>query len=322
MPRNLPPRMHKKHRTYYWAGAVNGKKKWIRLSNDYQQALYKYAEIEGQRHTNDYLISGAIARFRAEILPENAEKTRKEREYQLQKLNAVYGHIELSALQTPNIQQFLSIAKSKTSANRHIKLLSQVYRYAIVWGLCKTNPCQGVIYHKEKPRDRYITDLELQQLKQAAEPMYQAIIQIAYITGMRRGDLLDLELKDITSEGIHNRQNKTGARQLYKWTPELRKATQQAKAARKTRNLRYLFTSQHGQQISITAFNSAFRRIRERAGLAKTNLHFHDIRHKTATDAKRMRGIQYAQQLLGHETESMTADYVSTVETTIVEPLA
>jgi integrase len=313
--------MHKKHRTYYWAGAVDGKKKWIRLSDEYQQALYKYAEIEGKRHSNDHLISGAIARFRAEVLPENAEKTRKEREYQLQKLNAVYGHIELSALETPHVQQFLTIAKRKTAANRHIKLLSQVYRHAIIWGLCKTNPCTGVKYHREKPRDRYITDIEFEKLKKAAEPMYQALIQIAYITGMRRGDLLDLELKDITDEGIYNRQNKTGGRQLYQWSPELRKAVQQAKSARKTRNLRYLFTSQHGQQISITAFNSAFQRLRKRAGLDGTNLHFHDIRHKTATDAKRMKGIQYAQQLLGHESESMTTGYISPVDTVIVEPL-
>lgn len=314
--------MHKKYRTYYWAGAVNGKKKWIRLSDDYQQALYKYAEIEGKKTKNEGLVSGAIARYRADILPNKSAKTQHDRKYQLDKLNAVYGHIALTDLETPHIQQFLDIAERKTAANRHIKLLSTIYRHAKVWGLCKTNPCEGVIYHREKSRDRYITDIELEKLKQAAEPMYKALIEMAYLTGMRRGDLLNLKLSEITAHGITITQQKTGARQQFRWSPRLRQAVDDAKQARKTRNLHYLFTSKHGQQISITAFNSAFQRLRKRAGLDGTNLHFHDIRKKTATDAERLRGLDYARRLLGHESESMTLEYIEPVNTAIVDPLA
>ena len=66
--------MYKKYRVYYYVVRVDGKQKWIRLSDDYQEALYKYAELEGNPQ-NTGLVKDAIDRYQAEILPSKAAKT-------------------------------------------------------------------------------------------------------------------------------------------------------------------------------------------------------------------------------------------------------
>ena len=85
-------------------------------------------------------------------------------------------------------------------------------------------------------------------MKAKADPTLRAIIDIAYLTGMRRGDILGLQLSDESDEGLFNQQNKTGKRQLFSWTPDLHAAVRAAKQARKTRNLRWLFSNAKGQQ--------------------------------------------------------------------------
>ncbi len=312
-------RMQKKHRVYYYVTYVGGKKKWIRLSDDYQKALYKYADLEGNPQ-NTGLVRDTLDRYSVEILPSLTRKTVGTRLYQLKKLKNVFGDMKLESVEPPHIQQYLDMREAKVSANREIKLLSTIYRYAISWGLCKSNPCQGTFYHKESARNRYITDSEMSEIRKHADPMYQAIIDLAYITGMRRGDILSLKLIDIDEDhGIYNQQGKTGKRQLFTWTSGLHKVVANAKRARKTRNLIYLFTNTHGQQITDTGFNSAWRRIRNRAGI--DDVTFHDIRAKSLTDAKEIGGLDYAQALGGHANQGMTEQYIKKRETEVVKPL-
>jgi integrase len=216
--------------------------------------------------------------------------------------------MKLGSLEPPHIQQYLDMRTAKVSANREIKLLSTVFRHCIAWGLCNDNPCQGAFFHKEKPRTRLITDAELSILKLTADPMLKAIIEIAYLTGMRRGDILSLKLSDIDSNGIRNQQNKTGSKQIFNWSPALKSAIDAAKRARKTRNLIYLFTNTQGQKITVTGFSSMWRRFISKTGIK--GITFHDIRAKALTDAKDKGGLDYAQALGGHKNQGQTERYI------------
>ena len=82
--------MQKKHRVYYYVTYINGHKKWIRLSDDYQKALYKYADLEGNPQ-NTGLVGDTIDRYSAEILPSLSKKTIETRQYQLKKLKNVFA---------------------------------------------------------------------------------------------------------------------------------------------------------------------------------------------------------------------------------------
>jgi integrase len=303
---------------------VSGKVKWIRLSADYQEALHKYADLRSDVR-NDGTVSSAIIKYRTEILPRRAKKTQEDRGYQLDRLDRVFGSTPLGTVKPPHIQTYLTSHEFEVAANREIKLLSTIYRHAINWGFCTINPCQGAFYHKETPRDREVTDDEFIMLQKKACESVRAIIQIAYLTGMRKGDILDLKLTDLEEAGIRNRQNKTEKKQIFSWTPALRATVKLATSARKATKVsgiraeKWLFTNRKAKQITVTGFNSAWRRLRERCNLA--DMHFHDIRAKAITDAKRKGGIDYAQTLAGHENQSQTEAYIRSKQTDIVEPV-
>ena len=51
------------------------------------------------------------------------------------------------------------------------------------------------------------------------------------------------------------------------------------------------------------------------------NVHFHDIRAKALTDAKREGGLDYAQALAGHQSRDTTEGYVKARDVERVRPL-
>jgi integrase len=290
-----------------------------RLDRDYQLALYKYSEMEG-KSTDQGMINCLIQRYRLDVLPSKALKTQTDRKWQLDLLSRVFGKMRLEAATPPHIQQYLDKREKKVAGNREIKLLSTLYRYAIRWGLCSNNPCEGAFYHPEPGRDRYITDAEIAELKAHADPMMRAIIEFAYLVGSRRKDILKLERNDIIAEGIYVRQGNRNKRQLFYMTPELERVIKSARRVnRKAKSLKYLFTNARGQQITATGFNSAWRLLRDRADLVDIN--FHDIRAKAITDAYNRRSQDYAGKLSGHENRDQTEHYIKKKNTAGVDPI-
>ncbi len=318
--RTLPPRMYYKHGAYYYVTRIEDKQKWIRLNKDYQLALYKYADMEG-KFTDKGTVAGLIQRYRQDVLPDKAPKTQADRKWQLNQLDTVFGKMHLEAITPPQIQQYLDKRDKKIAGNREIKLLSTIYRHAIRWGLCTVNPCDGAFYNSEPGRDRYITDDELGLLKDNADPMLRAIIEFAYLTGARRADILNLKRKDITDEGVYIRQAKTDKRQLFYKTAELDRVINEAKRSRKAKNMTYLFTNTHGQQITPTGFNSAWRRLRDKEGVRLSDVNFHDIRAKAITDVYQNRGLDDAQLLGGHQNRDQTERYIKKKNIQGVEPV-
>lgn len=66
--------------------------------------------------------------------------------------------------------------------------------------------------------------------------MIQAYIRLKLLIGIRRGDMLRLQMRDLTDAGIVVRPHKTmhtrRTRRIFEWTPALEEAVSQAKAAR------------------------------------------------------------------------------------------
>jgi len=70
----------------------------------------------------------------------------------------------------------------------------------------------------------------------------------------------------------------------------------------------FLFATQNSTQYSSSGFNSNWGRLKQKAELP--DIHFHDIRAKSITDAKRKYGRDFAQELAGHASGEMTDAYV------------
>lgn len=221
---NLPPRMYLKHGAYYYVSREN---KWTRLSNDKAIAFSKWAEIEGEtprESGTEKPLTGSMAslidKYMIEIAPKKAKSTYTSNLVEAKNLKDVFGKTLVLEVRPMHIAKYLDIRgiKAPIRANREISLLSHIFSYAMRWGQIDRNPCLGVARHPEKGRDRYIADLEFEGVKKIASDLIAIVMDFAYITAMRKGDILKLRLDQITDEGIWIKQSKTGSKQLYEWT--------------------------------------------------------------------------------------------------------
>ncbi len=218
-----------------------------------------------------------------------------------------------------HVAQYLDSHDHKVSANREIALLSSIFSHAMRWGWCDHNPGKGVHRHSEKPRKRYLKDWELERLCEVSSDQFRYIIDLAYLTAMRKGDLLRISLSDVREGGLYVQQVKTGKRQVFDMDPELRALLRKIRNLRRRVSSMSLFCTRTGQPYSVSGFDSIWRRLVQRSGLK--DVHFHDIRAKALTDAKRDGGLDYAQALAGHESRNTTEGYVKARDVERVRPL-
>lgn len=312
---NLPSRMYLKHSAYYYVSREN---KWIRLSDDKAIAFAKWAEIEGEtprESISDKPIVGSmhalIDKYMVEIAPKKAKATYQGNLMEAKNLKNVFEKMLVLEVRPMHIAKYLDIRglKAPIRANREISLLSHIFSYAMRWGMLDRNPCIGVAKHPEKGRSRYITDQEFEAVKNLASDLIATVMDFAYITALRKGDILNLRLDKITDEGILIIQSKTGAKQLYEWSPGLREVVRRAQALKRPIRGLYLFCTRQGQPYSDTGFKAMWNRVQVKwAAQGGQRFTFHDIRAKALTDAKRL-GLD-AQSLAGHATSAMTEHYI------------
>jgi integrase len=71
-----------------------------------------------------------------------------------------------------------------------------------------------------------------------------------------------------------------------------------------------LLVNERGRKLTATMLRKRFDAARAAAGIEKAAFQFRDLRAKAATDTDDLGGTRAAQALLGHTTETMTADYI------------
>ena len=293
--------MYQKHGAYYYVKAG----RWHPLGRDLREALTQYARLStAQTSGMVKLIEDAYP----VIVRDLAENTRKQYRIAANKLAPVL--IEFSPEQvTPKhvaaIRQHFSAHPAM--ANRILGFLRSVFHYALDRGMVESNPCIGVRRNREKPRDRYLTDAEYLAIRAAASPDLLPVIDVAYLTGQRIGDVLAIKREHISEDGISFRAQKTGARVLVTMTPDLQAAIEAAKAIPRWVASMYLFsTKRGGRPYAYTTVRDMWNRACAKAGIE--DAHLHDLRAKALTDAKRQG--HDAQALGGHTTEAMTLRYI------------
>jgi len=67
-----------------------------------------------------------------------------------------------------------------------------------------------------------IADTEFQSVRALALPMMRTAMDLALLTGLRQGELLPLEKRHLTDEGIDMLTANTHKRLIIEWNPELR----------------------------------------------------------------------------------------------------
>ena len=109
-------------------------------------------------------------------------------------------------------------------------------------------------------------------------------MDLALLTGQRRGDLLTLKREQLTGEGIVFIQSKTGAGVLVEWADELRKITDRAKALKPQVPGEYLLRKRNGRPYTLWGFSAIWQRLMEKA----TRLGKTENRPRLASDLRSM----------------------------------
>lgn len=243
---------------------------------------------------------------------------------------------QVQAFYTRKIKEGLS---PKTVNNVH-GLLHKALDNAVRWNIIPRNVCDAVtpprIPRKEK------TVLNKQQahafLEQIKAHRLEALLTLAIVTGMRRGELLALRWQDINTEDCSLQVNRT-----VSYTKDLGYTETEPKTAKSRRTIMLpvfvvdvlkqhrihqdeqrcevgvswidkdlVFTNPQGSYANESNILRIFKRLLVKSGLPP--MRFHDLRHSAATILLSM-GVhpKVVQEILGHSLIAMTMDTYSHV---------
>ena len=299
--KDLPERMYRKHGAFYF---VDRSGKWVRLGANKADAIMNYGKmLQDIKTVRSVTMQQLFDRYEREVIPNKAPRTQQDNLEQLKKLRFAFNEMHPADIKPLHIYAYMDERGkvAKVRANREKALLSNVFSFAIRWGIVEVNPCQQVKGFTEKPRDRYVTDAEFWAVHDCGSKLIQIAMRLAWITGLRQGDILGLTYQDITDQGLMVLTAKTGKRLLFEWTPDLRGAIDDAKGLpRKVRGMHLLCTGSGGR-YTRTGFASMWKRTVQKAmdkGTLTESFTFHDLRAKAGSDSQ-------DDHLLGHADQRM-----------------
>jgi len=242
----------------------------------------------------------------------------KSKRYLLAMVREHFGEKKLSQITYYDLDTYRNLRKaasarggkprSETSVNREMALLSHMLGKAVEWGILETSPFKKgnrLMFKENNHRLRFLTSEEVEALLKACSPHLKPIVEVALLTGMRRGELLGLKWDQFRNGFIYLTETKSGkARQI----PVSDRLAQVLKELRQKNQLKspHVFCDSQGRRFHEVkrSFTSACRR----AGLE--DFRFHDLRHTFASHLV-MNGVSLkaVQELLGHADIKMTLRY-------------
>jgi len=196
--------------------------------------------------------------------------------------------------------------KKPATINRELTALKSIFGWAIKNKKATENPVKLVKFFKEDNiRTRYLSRDEIKRLLDTCPLCLSRVVVCALLTGMRRGEILNLTWDDINlSQGIILlKHTKSGKMREIPISAPLEKLL--LECHQNTDGI-HVFCNERGEPYRN--IGSFFERIVQRANIQ--DFHFHDLRH-TAASYMVMLGIDLAtvKDILGHSKFDMTLRY-------------
>ncbi|WP_140628832.1 tyrosine-type recombinase/integrase [Methylibium rhizosphaerae] len=345
---------------HYYLDSGGKPRKEIPLGSDYARAVQKWAELTCVKPpaVAAGTFAEVLEHYWKNVIPTKAPRTQKDNEAEKVWLLRFFNDppAPLDAIEPVHIRKYLDwrarearkAAEARNAerrkdgrpaipipakygqvrANREKALFSHVWNYAREHGFTKApNPCQGIKGFREEGRDAYVDDELLERVMEHAGRPLQLALRLAHLTGQRPGDVLRMSETDVADGILRVKQGKTKAKLRIVIEGELKVLLAELaayKAARtpesKVRALQ-LLVNEKGERLTAAMLRKRFDSARDAAGIDKTAFQFRDLRAKAATETDDVSGTRGAQALLGHTTESMTAEYIRHKAGRKVKPL-
>jgi integrase len=282
--KKLPQRMYLQHGSYYY---VDYKGKWNNLGRSYSDALRNLAVLVGDARSLNTM-NGVFDRYALDVIPTKAPRTQLDYRKQLPLLRAVFGEVPPHEITATHVFEYRNTRgkQSVVQANREKSLLSAIFTNAIEWGVVTQNPCKQVPRLHEQKRERYVAEAEFQNVRDLATPMMQIAMDLALLTGLRQGDLLRLEKRHLTNEGIDIVTAKTKKRLIIEWSADLRAVIDRAFEI-SPRVRQFVICNLQGKPYTSDGFRTMWDRLMRKSFDTKViaeRFTFHDIRAKSLSD--------------------------------------
>jgi integrase len=289
-----PPKVRVKSGSYWFdhgAKDESGKRRWTFLSrvSDGEHKLYEALALvtRPQSRTVNDLIDAYAAHGLLDLKPAT------QREYLRSikaRLRPVFGAMAAEKVTTADVAVYLERRKeagNRVAGNHEIACLSSVFEYGLRHRLCESNPCRGVRRNKVRPRRRYVRNDEFLAIFHASHESMQDVLALAYLTGLRSGELCKLRRSQLLPGGITIEESKTGKLKVVEWSEAVRFFV--LRSCSRHPSSPFVLTNSQGDPWGTWAIQSAMRRARAKVGGAPFNLH--DLRAKAESDSKEGMGL-------------------------------
>lgn len=250
-----------------------------------------YSEYVRNRHTTNYFLT--------------VERT-------FTALEAFAGDIPLKDVDRRLLESFFDSVseKSKNTANLYYRTLAAAFSKAVEWNYLSENPLKKIKLTKIPKRlPVFITETELNSiLEHTSKPDMRDLFTLAFHTGLRLSEFLNLEwqavnlgeriIKVSNTDTFTTKSKKERIVPLNQTALEMLTKKQPKVFSLEVRN--YVFHKHPGLRYERDFVSKQFRKAIRAAGLNE-GLHFHSLRHSTASNMVR-RGVPIAvvKEVLGH----------------------
>jgi integrase len=312
--RHLPPRVYERREKLYYVHPET--EEWIPL----EEGLVSWARLVGSSENADTM-TVLWAKYQVDVLCKLKPKTQRNRKQEWKQLQRHFGTAHPASIEPHHVWKYWRERTAPEQAKHEVRCLSALLTYARQIGAIKhANPCFGLRMKGSKPRVRYITDEEFLAVRDLALKAYSAnqgkmmayAMDLSYITAMSQIDILKLERRQLTPDGIYFEREKTNASQLIEWNDDLRAIIEDLKRIPPQLRPTLICTTKSkknkpaGTAYTSQGFEANWQRLLRKAittGALKERFTFHDIRAKSLSDAK---SLEEAQKRGGHSDSKIT----------------
>jgi enterobacteria phage integrase len=341
----LPLNVYRNHNSYVWRHPITGQK--YGLGNNRQEAFAQAHEaniavlnllekprlvhrIAGRPETLADWIEGYKVIVGKRLADgEIAQSTLKSITQRCNTIAEAIGQTILKEVTTRTIADFLATYGDKERmAQAQRSLLLDVFREAIAAGWCEKNPVEVTRSKRIETKRQRLSLEQFQAIYAMAKDKGPAwlvhALELAILTGQRRGDLAKMRYRDSHEDCLNVIQQKNkrtdtaGHKVAIPLDLSIAGFSLPATIA-STRNVVSQYLIHHtkqagrakvGSKIRETTIAQEFAAIRDEIGISGSNPPtFHEIRSLSARLYKEKYGEEFAQALLGHKSDKMAALY-------------
>ena len=308
-PKHWPARWTQKHGAIYYQVPTNVREKWegkawFKLGRTEAEAFVKwYTRLETGGDGAPTTIGIAMDRYMREMLPILAVHTQDDYRRAVALLRPVFGHMRPDVLLPKHVYQYMA-QRPRVRANREKAVLSSIMSACVRWGAVDRNLVREVTRNQETPRDRYVTDHELDAFLVHATPMIKAYVRLRMLTGLRQGQILALQRSNWDGERLTVPGAKAGRTVVYSGPGLAEAIAKVLELGGKVRSAVYLLSSRAGSRYSRDGFSSIWQRcMKKHVAAGGARFAENDLRAKVASDSQ---DLATASARLGHQSEQTT----------------